>query len=364
MRRLIHARALRRRLGRDDRGAVGVLVAVLLGFGVLLGMGALVIDVGQLYQERAELQNGADSAALAVARTCVYGSCDPSVAASYADANSRHGLEKVDLVCGSGTLGACPASTGKLTDCPAAPASGNYVDVHTSTQTQSGTVLPPVFARTLAGNGSYQGTTVYACAQASWGGPLTANVAAFTISACEWDAATLLGLVFAPAPPATPSPWLDRVLTLHGTTTSLGCWTEPAGADGPGIFGWTTDQTGNCGIDVNSSTYGAGTGVSASKACESLLSSAYASHTVIYIPVYTTLTGPGNNGTFTLKGFAAFVVTGYHLPGFSASDWLNSGNNCRGSEKCINGYFTQALLTAPGSIGGANLGLSIVQLTG
>ncbi len=31
-----------------DRGAIGVLIAVLIGGGVLLGMGALAVDVGQL----------------------------------------------------------------------------------------------------------------------------------------------------------------------------------------------------------------------------------------------------------------------------------------------------------------------------
>jgi Flp pilus assembly protein TadG len=352
---------------RDDRGAVGVLVAVLLGFGVLLGMGALVIDVGQLYQERAELQNGADAAALGVARTCAYGSCNPSVAASYANASSRHGLEGVDLVCGSGTLGACPSSTGKLTDCPQPPASGTYVDVHTSTLTQTGTVLPPVFARALVGNGSYQGTTVYACAQAAWGAPSSASTVAVTISACEWDQATNLGSVFAqppPYPPSTlPSPSLDRVIKLHSTSGS-GCSTEPSGADGPGLFGWTTDQTGTCGITVSSGTYSGNTGTSASQACKTLLSSAYTNRTLLYIPVYTKLTGTGSNGTYTLKGFAAFVLTGYHLPGFTVSDWLNFKNNCNGSSKCINGYFTQALLPTPGPIGGVNLGVSVVQLTG
>ena len=53
-------------LSHDDRGVVGVLVGLLLGT-VLLGVGALVIDVGQLYQERAQLQSGAGAAALAVA---------------------------------------------------------------------------------------------------------------------------------------------------------------------------------------------------------------------------------------------------------------------------------------------------------
>ena len=63
------ARPLLRLLRRDERGAVGVLVAVLLAGGVLLGLGAMVIDVGQLYQERAQLQNGADAAAVAVAKS-------------------------------------------------------------------------------------------------------------------------------------------------------------------------------------------------------------------------------------------------------------------------------------------------------
>src|SRR5947208_3628329 len=53
-----------------DRGAVAGLVAVLLSTGVLLGMAALSVDVGQLYAERRQVQNGADAAALAVAVSC------------------------------------------------------------------------------------------------------------------------------------------------------------------------------------------------------------------------------------------------------------------------------------------------------
>ena len=57
----------------DDRGAVLVWVALMLV--VLLGIGALVIDVGALYAERRQLQNGADAAALAVAADCAEGDC-------------------------------------------------------------------------------------------------------------------------------------------------------------------------------------------------------------------------------------------------------------------------------------------------
>ena len=72
---------------------------MLLGTGVLTGMGALVIDVGQIYQERAELQNGADAAALGVAKSCALGACTPGVAGQLADGNASSltgGTEGVD----------------------------------------------------------------------------------------------------------------------------------------------------------------------------------------------------------------------------------------------------------------------------
>ena len=54
---------LRHPLFTDDSGAVAVIVAVLMV--VLLGVAALVIDVGSMYAERRKLQTAADAAALA-----------------------------------------------------------------------------------------------------------------------------------------------------------------------------------------------------------------------------------------------------------------------------------------------------------
>jgi Flp pilus assembly protein TadG len=333
------ARPLLRRLGRDDRGAIGVLVAVLIGGGVLLGMGAMVIDVGQLYQNRAELQNGADAAALAVAQSCAAGSCVPSLAAQFATANASKltgGAAGVDLVCGSGSLGACPTSSGAITDCPAAPAGSNYVDVHTSTRTAGGSsLLPPAFAALLLGNSGYQGSTVRACAQAEWGAPAALNAGlAVTISACSWDQYTNLGTTFASAPPYPPDPLpsasLDQVLQFHGSGSNTSCTSEP----------------------------------SASDACKTALAADQANKTLVFIPVYVSVIGTGTGAYYTLKGFAAFVITGYHVPGASVSDWLNPANNCKGSAQCINGYFTQGLIPTNGSIGGLNLGASIAQLSG
>jgi Flp pilus assembly protein TadG len=353
---------------RDDRGVVGVLTGLVIG-AVLLGLGTLVIDVGQLYQERAELQSGADAAALAVAKSCATGSsCTESLAAQYASENASAltgGRAAAILVCGSlGGLSACPASTGAMTDCPSAP-SGNqgYVDVHTATQTSGGsTVIAPVLARVLMGS-SYTGTTVQACAQASWGGPSSGNTLAFAISACSWDAWTSVGTNFAPAPPAVPSISYDHQLNLANLGNNAGCTGEAAGSDGAGAFGWAVDQTGSCGIFTSTATFPAATGASAGSTCQTALSAAYTSRKAILLPVYTKVSGTGSNAVFTLKGFAAFVVTGFSLPGFTVSDWLNPANsNC--SYKCIDGYFTKALIPGGNSGSGAYLGASGFGLTG
>ncbi len=348
---------------------VGVLTGLLIGT-VLLGLGALVIDVGQLYQERAELQSGADAAAIAVAKSCATGStCTPSLAAQYANENASAltgGTATVTLVCGSlGGLSACPASTGAMTDCPPAPAgSQGYVDVHTATQTSGGgTVIVPVLAKALLGNNSYTGTQVLACAQASWGGPASGNTLAFAISACSWDSWTSVGTNFAPAPPVVPPASYDHQLNLASLGNDAGCSGETSGSDGAGAFGWAADQTGTCGIFTNTATFPAATGASAGSTCQTALASAQSSRKAILLPVYTIVSGTGSNAVFTLKGFAAFVVTGFSLPGFFASDWLkNSNNTC--SYKCIDGYFTKALIPGSNGGGGAYLGASGLGLSG
>ena len=45
----------------SDRGAVAVLVAILFGFGVMLGAGALTVDVGNINADRRQLQNGPET---------------------------------------------------------------------------------------------------------------------------------------------------------------------------------------------------------------------------------------------------------------------------------------------------------------
>ena len=313
-----------------------------------------------------------------MADSCALGTCTTSIAGQYATGNASKltgNNAAVDLVCGSGTgMSACPGSTGTMADCPANPSAGtNYVDVHTSTLTAGGsTLLPPVFARTLLGNRGYAGTNVKACAQAEWGAPSSSDTIAFTISACSWYVYTNNGTNFAPPPPYPPNPLpaasYDHIMFEHGSQGSktTGCPPyQPSGQDAPGNFGWT-DDSGNCSVPINNGSYGGNTGASISNDCKTALINDQANKTVVYLPVYSAISGTGTGVTYTLLGFAAFVITGYHIGGgFTASDWLNPANNCKGNNFCIDGYFTQGLIPSTGGLGGGKgLGASIVKLTG
>jgi Flp pilus assembly protein TadG len=355
------ARRIAGRLSGDERGAIAIIVAVLVGAGVLTGMGAMVIDVGQLYQERAELKVGADAAALGVAKSCALGFCEPDLATQYADANASAltgNTEGVNLVCGSAPgLTACPQGGGAPTDCPPS-ANANYVDVFTATQTSSGGhLLPPVFAQTLLGNSSYNGTQVLACSQATWGPPTTGTTAGFAISACEWDQATQQGTDYTP---------VDQVLTPDAGKNPSGCGTEPAGADGPNTLGWLNHTRGNCTVPVSPPTIAGRTRPSVSYSCELLLQNAYNTGTALLVPTYVSVSG----STFTLQGFSYFVVTGYNLPAtfggpnFQANDWLDPANTCQGNTYCVSGYFVRGTVGSSAGLNGTDQGVYVLQLTG
>jgi Flp pilus assembly protein TadG len=184
---------------RDDRGGVAVTVAVLISGGVLLGFAALVVDVGQIYVERSELQSSADAAAMAVAKACSIREPDCTswsrarvLARRYANANSGDGVTRVVELCGRlrQSLNPCDPSRGNLTDClgSAPPAPATYVEVRVATALPGNRfALPPTFAQAMAGNAGFDGASVGACARASWDQAETAPVLAMTISTCEYE---------------------------------------------------------------------------------------------------------------------------------------------------------------------------------
>jgi hypothetical protein len=375
------------RNGGPERGVVAPLVAIFFVSGVLMASGALVVDVGQAYSERAQLQNGADSASLAVARGCARGStyCDPSTSASgiagtHANGNAKDNTSAVTVVCGrdaSGKLTAnCPAPgpVAKLT-CSDNPPTVQYAEVHTKTRTSSGSaLLPPAFGRAVLGN-NYPGMTVNACARAAWGPPAHGYGLALTISYCEWQSyiqsqgGTAAHPVYADPPPAVPPASAQIVIYFHDTNPSpTHCIAGPSGFDVPGDFGSTQDPTGTCTTNFNlnpadgTTTYLADPGSGLSNGCKAALLNSATSHVVTFIPIYDAVGSNGSNGTYTLWSMAAFVVTGFYWPDWKQPSWLTGGYPCGGNGRCISGYFTTGL-TSGGSIGsGTGAGAAVVQL--
>ncbi|GAB3414596.1 pilus assembly protein TadG-related protein [Flindersiella endophytica] len=359
-----------RRLTRtNERGAVATVTAVFLAF-VVLSAGLITIDVGQLYVERRQLQNGADAAALAVAQSCaVTSTCDPSYAEPYANGNANDELAAVTEVCGDAPgLPGCGAASGtELTNClePSGGLTGPYVQVRTATLNGSGSVISSFFG----GND----TTVGACARAGWGSVQTATSLALTISLCEWNQATSDGTTYAPPPPYT-SPYssqllaAERVLAFHSGAAhnTSDCGGGASGWDLPGGFGWLSDTDKDCSATVSAGgTYDADPGTSSSDACQAQLLNAWTQHAIVYVPVYNGQTGNGSNGTYSLQGWAAFVVTGYKFPSVSKKSWLtNKTCSAGGSVNCLSGFFTSTLMPNPISLGGPSMGVSAVALSG
>jgi hypothetical protein len=356
----------------DDRGAVTATLAILLGTGVLLGMAAVVVDVGRLYAEREQLQTGADAAAWAVAETCVLlpERCGDQglTPGRYADANAADGAAGIAGICGRGPgLPVCPDQPTNRTACLGTPpALGNYAEVHTRTlQRDGGTLLPPTFARAFTGDDA--GTSVGACSRVAWGAPRQAAGMAVTFSTCEWDAVTDGGTTLWPTPSiGVPPPSAERVIYLKGSDGAATCPAGPSGWDRPGGFGWLDDGTGTCTttVDIDGS-FGGNTGNSVSQPCRTALAASRSRRAVALIPIYDGVTGNGSHTVYHLAGFASFVLTGYHQSGFSAPSWLTGGHSCSGSQRCLYGYFTRGLVPTTGVvIGGPDLGVSVVNLVG
>ncbi|MHA7208942.1 pilus assembly protein TadG-related protein [Arthrobacter sp. MDT1-65] len=250
----------------DEDGAIAVMVALLMV--VLLGVTALVVDLGMVYAERAQLQNGADAAALAIAQDCSLGNCGTpaTTARELANQNSNDGASA-----------AAPVLT------------GNSVTVRTSTLTKDGgAAVRHVFAPILG----IDSTAVTAVAKASWGSPSKATVFPFTAPRCMFDAA--------PSGESATEVWITKDSTCTGTN----------GATLPGAFGWLDeDDKKSCRASVDiDQVIGGDPGKSAPQNCDGL------DGTTILLPVYVSKSGNGNNVQYVVDGFAAFRVTAHSWP--------------------------------------------------
>jgi Flp pilus assembly protein TadG len=291
MRRLV---AKFRQHGED--GVAGVLVVLMML--VLVGVGAVAVDVGQIYSERAQLQNAADSGALAVADSCAKATCDPSLAGPLANQNAMDGKSTVGSVDTTSVAG----------------------QVTVTTQTQNGADNGPSLSKLFASALGAPPVTVGATATAGWGypgsGPATLPI---TFAPCQFDVDGSL-----------------HTILVHGSQTCVS--DNPSGAAVAGGFEWLTPDPGVCGTTVypdDPATPGVtdpyaktDTGLNMPTDCKPVMNSYLGK--VIFIPVFSSVTGTGSNAKYYIKGFAAFLLAGYNFPGMSGGDLTGLGGNAKG----------------------------------
>jgi hypothetical protein len=283
----------------DERGAIIVLAAVLIF--AMVGMAALVIDVGAILDEKRQLQNGADAAALALVT-------------ANAGANSAKVRLETDI--------------GRVT-------------VVASTGAGSTGVLPFKFGQILTGK---KGQRVQATAVVRWGGIKRTDVIPLTISKCEFDEATIKNTVF------------DRPRVVLFKTKATKCISSN-GSDLPGGFGWVADATpDDCSVTPSAGgTVGDDTGVRGTPGGCSLPSLLEKDVSLV---VYDGTSGTGSNGKYHIYGFANFHITGYQF----ASE-RGGTIACAASESCLAGYFVRSTGSiGTGEYGGPNLAGNRVYL--
>ncbi|WP_327372396.1 Tad domain-containing protein [Thermomonospora echinospora] len=368
------------------------MFAVLMSSLVVVGMLALVVDVGLLYVEREELQNGADAGVLAAARACAQDeACTPAAfvnaAQTSAEQNARDGAAWAILRCArinGAAAGPCPLDDTQLTRCVGPrPAGGNFVEIRTRTRTaDGGTLFPPVFGAAVLGS-SYQGGQAAACARAAWG-PLGghSHAFAFGIAECAFE-----DLTSSPPPAGSGFVPADRIKTVtpdpaqQAQVRQRDCANpaDPAPATGPGALAWLGPPGGDCLQDLRADTDVAGIEIPSDwtpPSCQAeggtvtLETFLADNRRPLPVPVYDSVTpGGGGSHRYHITGFAYFLPTGYWFgPGSAQPSW-SDGEDCDGSGAtsagpCLMGFFTKGTVVGAVGTGPDRYGLRAIQLIG
>lgn len=316
-------RWLRARL-RNERGSAATIFAVALV--PLLGVMAIAIDVGVLYVERAQLQNGADAAAIAIAADCADSNgCSGSAAMAelFADGNALDGA--------AGTL--TPVFSGKT------------VTVTDRTQNADGS---GAVRHTLASLIGVSPTTVHASATAEWGNAKSGPVLPLALAYCEFAGVSM------------------GTLSTIQYDTNKPC-KGPSGQPLAGGFGWLDIAHGDCEgfIDLDTPLVGSNPGLSAPNSCSSVFADLEGK--TVLIPIYDGSVGSGGQkGQLHIHSFAAFTVTGWKLTGNGNSVLNNPDPNappCTGNCRAIQGFFTRIVeIGGDWEIGGPDSGVVVVRL--
>jgi hypothetical protein len=346
-----------RRDDERDRGVVIVWVALMII--ILVGIGALVIDVGRLYAERRELQNGADAAALAVAQDCASGDCDlgAGIAKDYADLNAKDGMSAIQAgtPCGNGP-GLPPCADGAPSELLGAT---EWVRVGTSTLTSGGTEVSFLLAPIIS---ALTGKTVTAQAAAAWGSMGSGAVTPLVFSKCEWEQ---MGGELPEQLPTDPG-----TIIFHGLKPEkVPCEpaaTGPSGLDLPGGFGRikATDCKTEEDLAIGSVVQ-VDPGNDLARDCDV---TSWRGATLV-IAIYDDTNGEsGINGTYTIAGFAGIKVSGYRIvvAGVPGASGVKTWGSCavppeKPSDSYICGEFVP-VGSLNGNVGGPNFGARVIKM--
>ncbi|WP_438854774.1 pilus assembly protein TadG-related protein [Agromyces sp. M3QZ16-3] len=318
-----------RSLRASERGASAALIGLLLV--PLLGFAGIAIDVGALYAEKAELQNGADAAALEIAVACAKdeaaSACISASPAGIAGANdSNDGVEDI----GSVSL----------------DLNANTVTVITNTEDIG--VRHPL-ASMIPGIGD--ATVVVAEGAAEWGVPVRGTTLALAIGYCE----------FADHPPQEGVANPTKILIEYETETRRNC----PGAFAPGGFGWLPSLDCSADIDIADPWVASKPGNSTQHTgCSDAYMAALLGETV-FIPIYDDFRGTGANVEFHIQQFAAFKITGFKISG--PNTYIDpTAPGCPGNCRGIQGYFMKFVSLDDafdlGNPSGPNSGAALVRL--
>lgn len=331
----------------SQRGAATILVAVLMV--ALLGCAALAVDVGAMYAEKAQVQNGADATALAIAEECANGvNCTVAMAAPanrLADANANDGATGVFSVTQPG-----PTTVRVETNAREAGSGSNHFSLF--------------FARILG----IDTNQITAAAEASWGPPSSGATLPWTVSECVFrkylTSSQLTELDTTGDFTGEPTPTHILMRYDENAPDYPGCATQNGYQ--PGGFGWLeTDEGCSANIDLDANVEGQpGNHFPTAAECDAILAGIMDEPALV--PLFDSATDGGNNTVYSLVGFAAFQVTGYKFGGPSVTHVDPAAPSCTGNCRGLQGYFVRFVTLGEYSLstgGGSNYGGTVVALT-
>lgn len=316
---------MRRLTRRQEPGATAVVVALVMV--VLFGFAAIAVDVGALWWDRKQLQNGADAGALAIAQACAKGSCPAN---------------EVDE--------ATPFATGNKLDANAQVLNVTHPSA-TSVRVEVRSTRSLWFANLLGLSVS----DVSAASTAGWGPAGGGGSLPIAISECAFDKAV----------PNEPPKVLHLIIKTKDKTLKGGSPCDPNPLNPtvvPGGFHWLEPES-LCQVSTEpGDMLPSSPGNTNPKACSADMLNQILKSEEIKIPMYDYATGTGDNAQYHLVGYSYLKATAWQIT--SQIYYPTKGS---ADEEWLEGYFVKkVLLSEDGDTtgGGKNFQAVEVRLIG